>query len=172
MNHPIPGFTLDRWGYFNIIASATKLTVAVDSCGIRFLIRGLQEDFKKLEGCGVVMLSVTEKFPLILLQKPVEIADPIQPLRVNDHSEPRIGQERLARGSSLRVVAVNRDDGFEITEGLSLQAIKTFGDEIGGPIDWQSYGDAWSRQIVSPSVRSTGGANALSADFCEIWNHG
>jgi len=37
----------------------------------------MQEHFEKLWRCGVVVLSVTEKLLQILLQKPVEIADPV-----------------------------------------------------------------------------------------------
>src|SRR5262249_197983 len=42
---------------------------------------------------------------------------------------------------------------FEVTEGLSLQAIKTLTDEIGTLVDRQSHGDAWARQIASPLLR-------------------
>jgi hypothetical protein len=38
----------------------------------------LQKNFKKLWRCGFVMLSVTEKLQEILLQKSVEIADPVK----------------------------------------------------------------------------------------------
>jgi hypothetical protein len=133
-----------------VIASATILTVEVDGRGVRFLICGLQQDFEKLWRCGVVMLPVTEKLLQILLQKPVEIADPVQPLGMNDHAESRIDQEGATSGSRFRITTVNRDDDFEIVEGLSLQAIKSFGDEIGALIDWQSHSDARCRQIASP----------------------
>jgi hypothetical protein len=136
-----------------VVASATILTVTVDSRGVRFPIRGFQEHFEKRWRCGVVVLSVTEKLPQILLQKPVEIADPVQPLGMNHHAESWIGQEGTASGSCFRITAVNRNDGFEIAEGLSLQAIKSLGDEIGALIDWQSHSDAWRRQIASPSAR-------------------
>ena len=79
-----------------------NLTVAIDGRGIRFLIRGLQQDFEKFWCGGVVMLSVTEKLLQILLQKPVEIADPVQPLGMHDHAESRIGQEGAASGSRFR----------------------------------------------------------------------
>ena len=88
------------------------------------------------------MLSVTEKLLQILLQKPVEIADPVQPLAVHDHAKSWIGQERAASGSRFRIVTVNRDDGFKIAEGLSLQTIKSFRNEIGALINWQSNSDA------------------------------
>ena len=129
-------------------------------------------DFEKVWRCGVVMLSVTEKLLQILLQKPVEIADPVQPLGMNDHAESRIDQEGAASGSRFRIVTVNRDDGFEIAEGLSLQAIKSFGDEIGALIDWQSHSDARCRQIASPSCSLAGGTNPLGADFREVRHHG
>jgi hypothetical protein len=38
---------------------------------------------------------------------------------MHDHAKSRIDQERAASGSCFRIVAVNRDDGFEIAEGLS-----------------------------------------------------
>jgi hypothetical protein len=144
-NHPMQRFALDRWGAFNVIASATKLTVAVDGRGVRFHTRGSQEHFEKLWGCGVVMLSITEKLLQILLQKPVKIADPVQPFGVNDHAEAWINQEWAASGSRFQIATINRDDNFEIAEGLSLQAIKTLGDEIGALIDWQSHSDARSQ---------------------------
>jgi hypothetical protein len=144
-NHPMQRFALDRWGAFDVIASATKLTVAVDGRGVRFHTRGSQEHFEKLWGCGVVMLSITEKLLQILLQKPVKIADPVQPFGVNDHAEAWINQEWAASGSRFQIATINRDDNFEIAEGLSLQAIKTLGDEIGALIDWQSHSDARSQ---------------------------
>src|SRR5262245_52911263 len=42
LKHPIQGFTLDRGGEFNVIASASKPTVAIDGCVFWFLIRGTQ----------------------------------------------------------------------------------------------------------------------------------
>jgi hypothetical protein len=144
-NHPMQRFALDRWGAFDVIASPTILTVAVDGRGIRLHIRGLQKHFEKLWGCGVVMLSVTEKLLQILLQKPVKIADPTQPFGVNDHAESWVHQEGAASGSRFQIATINRDDDFEIAEGLSLQAVKTLGDEIGALIDWQSHSDARSQ---------------------------
>jgi hypothetical protein len=94
------------------------------------------------------MLSVTEKFLQILLQKPVEITDPVQPLGMNDHAESRIDQEGAASGSRFRIATVDRNNGFEISEGLSLQGIKSSADEIGALIDWQSYSDARCRQTA------------------------
>jgi hypothetical protein len=102
-------------------------------------IRRFQENFEKLRRGRVVMLSVTEEFPQILLQKPVEIADPIEPFGVNDHAEPRIGQKRAAGGSRRRIVAVDRDDSLKIAGGLSLQAIESLCDEMAAFIDRQSY---------------------------------
>jgi hypothetical protein len=60
-----------------VVAFATILTVTVDSRGVGIPIRDMQEHFEKLWRCGVVVLSVTEKLLQILLQKPVEIADPV-----------------------------------------------------------------------------------------------
>src|SRR5262245_66511568 len=88
------------------------------------------------------MLSVTEKLLQILLQKPVKIADPVQPFGVNDHAESWIHQEGAASGSRFQIATINRDDDFEIAEGLSLQAIKTLGDEIGALIDRHPHSDA------------------------------
>jgi hypothetical protein len=101
----------------------------------------LQEHFEKLWGCGVIMLSVTEKLLQLLLQKPVKIADPVQPFWVNDHAKAWIHQEGAASGSRFQIATINRDENFEIAEGLSLQAIKTLGDEIGALIDRQSHSD-------------------------------
>src|SRR5262249_27637594 len=128
-----------------------KLTIAVYGCGVRFLIGGLQKLFEKLCRRGVIMLSVTEKFFQILLQKPVEIADPVEPLRLHDHAESRIGQERAASCSCFSIARIYRDDGFEIAESLLLQAFKTLGDEIHALINGQSNSDARSRQIASHS---------------------
>jgi hypothetical protein len=149
-NHPMQRFALDRWGAFNVIASATKLTVAVDGRGVRFHTRGSQEHFEKLWGCGVVMLSITEKLLQILLQKPVKIADPVQPLVMNDHAESWIDQEGTASSGRFRIATINRDDGFEIAEGLPLQAVKTLADEIATLIDRQSHSDA---RHQSPSMQ-------------------
>jgi hypothetical protein len=91
------------------------------------------------------MLSVTEKLLQILLQKPVKIADPVQSFGVNDHAESWIHQEGPASGSRFQIVTINRNDDFEIAEGLSLQAIKTLGDEISALIDRQSHSDARSQ---------------------------
>jgi len=145
--------TPDRRDDFNVIASATHLAVAINRGSVRFLICDSQKDFEKLWRCGVVVLPVTEKLLQILLQKPVEITDPIQSLRMHDHAEAWIGQKGAASGSRFPIVTVNRDDGFEIAEGLSLQAIKRLGDEIGAPVDWQSHSDARWRQMASPSVQ-------------------
>jgi len=138
-------FALDRWDTFNVIASATILTVAIDGRGVRLHIRGLQEHFEEFWGSGVVILSVTEKLLQILLQKPVKIADPAQPFGLNDHAESWIHQEGAASGSRFQIATINRDDDFEIAEGLSLQAIKALGDEIGALINWQSHSDARSQ---------------------------
>jgi hypothetical protein len=69
---------------------------------------------------------------------------------MDDHPEPRIGQERSAGDGCFFVTSINRDNALEIAEGLSLQAIKALSDQIGAPIDWQAYSDAWSRQIAFP----------------------
>ena len=62
--------------------------------------------------------------------------------------------------------------GFEIAEGLTLQAIKSLGDKIGALIDWQSYGDARQYAIfVSFEMDSAVGPNPLGADFREIRCH-
>ena len=82
------------------------------------------------------MLSVTEKLMQILLQKPVEISGPVQPMGMDDHAESRIGQEGTTSDSGFQIVSVNRDDGFEISKALSLHAIQSFWDEIGAPVDW------------------------------------
>jgi hypothetical protein len=37
-----------------------------------------------------------------------------------DHAESWIGQEGAAGSSRFRIATINRDDGFEIAEGLSL----------------------------------------------------
>jgi L-asparaginase II len=60
LKHPIQRVTFDRMQDLNGIAS-NKLTIAVDGCGARVPIRGLQQGLEKLWRCGVVMLSVTEK---------------------------------------------------------------------------------------------------------------
>ena len=60
------------------------------------------------------MLSVTEEFPQVLLEKPVEIADPVQPLVMDNHPEPIIDQERPAGDSGFLIVTIDRDDCFEI----------------------------------------------------------
>ena len=70
------------------------------------------------------MLSVTEKLLQILLQKPVEITNPVQSFRMHDHAKSWIGQEGAASGSRFHIVTVNRNDGFEVAEGLPLQAIQ------------------------------------------------
>ena len=135
LNHAIQGFALDRGGDIKLTARATKLAVAIDSRGFRFRIRGSQQDLEKFWCGSVVMLSVTEKLVQILLEKPVEISDPVQPLGMNDDAESRISQEGAASGRRFRIVTVDRDDGFEIAKGLSLQAIKSFTDEIGAFVD-------------------------------------
>jgi hypothetical protein len=142
LKHPIQGLALDRRGDFKALASARPLTVAVNGSGGWFPIGGLQEHFEKLWRCSVVMLPVAEELLQILLQKPVEIAEPVQPLGMHDHAESRIDQEGTASSSRFRIATVNRDDGFKIAECLSLQAIKSLGDQIGTLIDWQSHSDA------------------------------
>ena len=72
---------------------------------------------------------------------------------MDDHAESWIDQEGPASGSRFCIATVNRDDGFEIAEGLSLQAIKSLGDEIGALIDRQSHSDARGRQTASPLVQ-------------------
>jgi hypothetical protein len=119
---------------------------------MRFLICGSQKDFEKLWRCGIIVLPVTEKFIQIPLQKPIEITDPIQSLGMHDHAEPWIAQKGTTSRSRFSIVTVNRDDGFEIAESLSLQALKSLGDEIGTLIDWQSHSDARCRHMASRSV--------------------
>jgi hypothetical protein len=142
LKHPIQGFALDRGGDFKVIALTRPLTVAVDRRSVWILIGTAQKHFKKIWRCGVIMLSVTKKLPQILLQKPVEIAEPVQPLRMNDHAESRINQEGATCCSRFRIGTIHGDDGFKISERLPLQGIKGFGDEIRALIDWQSHSDA------------------------------
>ena len=157
---------------FQCHGSASELTVAVNGRGVRFLIGRAQKNFEKLWRCGVVMLSVAKKLLQILLQKPIEIANPVQSFRMHDHPESWIGKKGAASGSRLLIVTINRDDGFEIAERLLLQAIQSLGDEIGAFVDWQSHSDARCRQLASPSVQLAGGTNPLGTDFCEVWRHG
>jgi hypothetical protein len=77
---------------------------------------------------------------------------------VHDHAESWIGQEGAAGSSRFRIATINRDDGFEIAEGLSLQAIKTLGNEIGALVDGQSHSDRWRQQIAYPPVQFIRGA--------------
>jgi len=116
------------------------------------------------------MLSVTEKLPQILLQKPVKIADPVQPFRVNDHAESWIHQEGAASGSRFQIATINRDDDFEIAEGLSLQAIKTLGDEIGALIDGQSHSNTRSQLQLLGAILASG-HDSLGADVGEVGCH-
>src|SRR5215831_16092478 len=118
------------------------------------------------------MLPVAEKLAQILLQKPIEIAGPVQPLGMNDHSESWINQEGAAGGSRFRIATVNRDDGFEIAEGLSLQAIKCLSNEISALVDWQSHSDAWRQTTLLLLFCSAGGLNPLRADFRVVRHHG
>jgi hypothetical protein len=90
IKHPLAGVAINRWRDFNISASANKLAIAVNGCGVRFRMRCIQEYFKEFRGCRIIVLAVTEKFIQILSQKPIEIADPIQPRRMDNHTEPRI----------------------------------------------------------------------------------
>jgi len=58
------------------------------------------------------------------------------------------------RSTRFRIVAVNRNDGFKIAEGLSSQAIKTPADD---PCRLATDSDACSRQIVPlPWVQPAG----------------
>jgi hypothetical protein len=66
------------------------------------------------------MLPITEKLPKVLLQKPVEIAHPVQPPGMDDHAKSRIGEEWVTNGSRFSIIGINRDDGFEIAESLLL----------------------------------------------------
>ena len=75
---------------------------------------------------------------------------------MHDHAESRVGQEGAAGSSCFCIATINRDDGFEIAEGLSLQAIKTLCDEIGALINGQSDGDARSGQIAISFVQLVG----------------
>jgi hypothetical protein len=87
-----------------------------------------------------------------VLQKPVEITDPIQTFGMNHHAKSGIDQKWPAGSSRFLIATINRDDRFEIAEGLSLQAIKTLGDEVGTFINGQSDSDARG-QTRSPSVQ-------------------
>jgi hypothetical protein len=77
LKHPFQWFTPDRRDDLNVIASANVLTIAIDGSSVRFFVRDLQQDVKKLRRGRVVVLPVTEKFLQILLQKPVEITHPV-----------------------------------------------------------------------------------------------
>jgi hypothetical protein len=129
-----------------MLESANILTIAIDSRGFWLLLCGLQKYLEEIRRRRVVMLPITEKLLQILLQKPVEIANPVQPLRMNDHTEPGIAQEGAAKSSGFSIPAINRDDHFEISECLSLQAFKAIGDEIDPFIDWHSHRNARNRQ--------------------------
>ena len=98
------------------------------------------------------MLPITKELLQILLKKPIEIANPIEAVRMDDHSESRIGQEGSAGDSCFLVTPINGDNGLEVAEGLSLQTIESFGNEISTLIDWQSHGDARCRHCAISSV--------------------
>jgi hypothetical protein len=91
---------------------------------------------------------------------------------MNDHAESRIDQEGATGGRRFRIATIYGDNGFKIAEGLSLQAIKSRGDEIGAFVDRQSYGDAWSRHCASPQSYLTERTNALGANFGKVGCHG
>jgi hypothetical protein len=148
LKHPIQGITSDRREDFNVITSAYHLAVAIDRRGVRLSICHSQQDFEKLWRGSVVVLPVTKKLFQIPLQKPVEITDPVQSLRMHDHAKSWIGQKRATSFSRFPIITVNRDDSFEVAERLLLQAIESLNDEIGAPVDWQSHSDARCRQVA------------------------
>ena len=118
------------------------------------------------------MLSVAKKLIEILFEKPIEIANPVQPFRMHNHPESWIGKKRATGSSGLFIAAIDRDDGFEIAKRLLLQALQSFADEIGAFVNWHSHSNARCRQLASPSVQLAGGTNPLSTNFCEVRRHG
>jgi hypothetical protein len=66
------------------------------------------------------VLTVTKELMQILLKKPIEIANPIEAVRMDLHAESRISQERLAGRSCFFVTSIDGDKSLEIAEGLSL----------------------------------------------------
>jgi len=124
------------------------LTVAVHNRRARLVIGRLQKHFEELRRSRVIVLPVTEKLTSILLEKPIEIAEPIQALGLNSHPEPRISQERAARRSGFLVGTINRDDNFEIPKGLALQTIERLNDVLRALVDRHPDGDARMRQTL------------------------
>src|SRR5262249_54223991 len=96
------------------------------------------------------MLSITKEFPQILLQQPVEITHPVQSPGMYHHAKSSVSQEGPAGDSCFFVTSINGDNCFEVTEGLSLQTIESFRDEICTAIDWQSHSDPRCRHCASP----------------------
>ena len=118
------------------------------------------------------MLSVAKELTEILVEKPIEIASPVQSFRLHNHPESWIGQKRATGGSGLLIAAVDRDDGFEIAKRLLLQALQSFADKIGAVVNWHSHSNARRRQLASPLVQLARGTNPLGTNFCEVRRHG
>jgi hypothetical protein len=55
---------------------------------------------------------------------------------MDNHPESRIGQEGPASDSCFLVTSINGDNSLKVAEGLSLQTIESFGNEISTLIDW------------------------------------
>src|SRR5437588_58611 len=70
----------------DVTPPAGPLAIAVDNGRVSNAIRRVEQSLKELRSCRVVVLAKAKELLRWLLQQPVQVAEPVQPVRLDHHA--------------------------------------------------------------------------------------
>lgn len=113
----------------NPITLPEPLDVGVHDVGFGMPLGMSDQSFVAVRNNLIVLCQIRKKLRIGLVCEPIDIAGPAE-LFVLDHDvKARIALEWAACGRRTFVAAIDRDDDFEISEGLRLDRAQSIGDE-------------------------------------------
>lgn len=114
----------------------------------------LQEDFEVARVEQVVLLVITPVGRLDLVHQPADVLRPTEVLRLDDHAEPGVLEERMAGSLGLGVRAVDRDHHAQVAMGLLADRVERPGHEVTPAVDRDSQRDGLAVAHATASTRS------------------